>query len=262
MNRRPLADKTILVTRTSRQAASLSDRLRELGAKVPEVPTIEVVPLASPALDEAITQLKCYDWLMFTSVNGVDLFFRRCKELGKKGPFPRICSIGPATSDQIRANGFPVTLEPALFQAEGILEEFSSRYGGDLSQLRILLPRARVAREILPQKLRERGVQLDLIPVYETVIPRDSGRQLSAVLKRCKLDLVTLTSSSTVRNLVEMAPDFSSIQSLHYAAIGPITARTAEENGLKVVCMAEKSTIPDLVSAIANYFSPEEPPQS
>lgn len=250
-----LKGRTILVTRTRQQASEFASALTARGASVLEIPTIEIVPRIGPALDQAIESLDSYDWLFFTSVNSVQIFFDRLRELGKElTRLPRICSIGPATSARVEEYGFPVALQPNLYQAEGILDEFSSLYKGNLEGLRVLLPRASVAREVLPETLRDAGVVVDLIPVYNTALPEESRRQLQIHLDESKIDLVTFTSSSTVRNFVSLAGKRDDLHNLSYAAIGPITAATAEEYGLPVVLMPGSSTIPDFLESIENYF--------
>ncbi|MFZ0428677.1 MAG: uroporphyrinogen-III synthase [Acidobacteriota bacterium] len=250
---RALDGLTILVTRTRRQAGSFSEILRSKGARVLEIPTIEIVPLDPGPLDTALEHLSGYDWLFFTSVNAVEIFFRRYRALPATSPLPRICCIGPATAERVAQSGGSVALQPRLYQAEGIIEEFSALHAGSLEGLRILLPRARVAREILPLQLRERGAEVDLIPVYETVPPPESRAELERILAGSPPDLVTFTSSSTVRNFVELAGGRDDLHELRCAVIGPITADEARQAGLEIVCEAAKSTVPDLVDAIVDY---------
>jgi len=251
-----LRGKRIVVTRTRDQASEFSQRLEEHGAQVIEIPTIKIVPHFNPELDRALRNLDSYDWLLFTSVNGVEFFFQRFEELRTAfSQFPQICVIGPATADRVREKGFEVDLQPELYQAEGVIAEFEGMDPGVVSQLRILLPRARVAREILPARLSELGAQVDLIPVYDTLIPEQSRQQLNELLSVGPVDLITFTSSSTVRHFVELVDDISTLRRLRYGAIGPITASTALEHGLQVVVEAEKSTIPDFVASIVEYFS-------
>ena len=244
--------RTILVTRTRRQAGSFTSLLEARGATVIEVPTIEIVPAPAEELDQAIARLDRYNWLFFTSVNAVEIFFTRLPE-GQLTP--PICSIGPATSERIRAFGGKVELQPSLYQAEGILEEFAAFCARDgIEGLRILLPRARIARETLPQQLRALGAEVDVVAVYETVVPRNSRQRREALLGSALPDLVTFTSSSTVRHFMELADGIEGIEQIPCAVIGPITESTAQDFHLKVVCRAERSTVPDLVEAIVRYF--------
>jgi uroporphyrinogen III methyltransferase/synthase len=172
-----------------------------------------------------------------------------------EGRWPDICCIGPATSQAVEERGLTVSFQPELYQAEGIIEEFAALNNGDLSKLRILLPRARVARQILPEKLREMGATVDLIPIYKTVLPAASETVLKRVLADEDFDLITFTSSSTVRNFVSLAGDSTDLTSFNCAAIGPITAETARELGLRVVLQPDSATIPDFVRAIRDYLT-------
>jgi uroporphyrinogen III methyltransferase/synthase len=250
---KPLENLSILVTRTRRQSGSFAKMLRERGARVFEVPTIEIRPLDPEPLDSALARLESYDWLFFTSVNAVDIFFGRYQARANPSSLPRICCIGPATADRVRSFGAAVALLPGVYQAEGILDEFSSLNAGNLRGLRILLPRAQVAREILPRQLEERGARVDLIPVYETVVPTESRTMLDRILDESTPDLVTFTSSSTVRNFMAIAEERGDLGRVRCAVIGPITADMARDAGLEIVCMAKNSTIPDLVDAIVDY---------
>lgn len=255
MKRQPLVSRKILVTRTRAQASEFASSLRDRGAQIFEIPTIEIVPIQSPELDEALRHLTDFDWIFFTSVNGVDCFFQRGLDLGcLTSDIPKICTIGPATSKKVRDYGYEVALQPTLYQAEGVIEAFSRYHGGGIEGLQILLPRARVAREILPDQLRSGGALVNLVPVYETVVPVESRTRLKRILSEGQPDLVTFTSSSTVHNFVKIAEDIERIRELKYAVIGPITAETANEYGLQVVVMAEESTIPALAQAIEEYF--------
>jgi uroporphyrinogen III methyltransferase/synthase len=230
--------------------------LERAGARVIEVPTIRIVPLQSQEIDSAIQNLEHFEWIFFTSVNGVAVFFEKLLEFNlDTSHLPRICTIGPATGEKVREFGGTVSLQPKVFQAEGVLEDFCALMGDQLDGIRILLPRARVAREFLPQQLRELGADVQVIPVYETQVPLDQQTQLEQTLAKQEPDLITFTSSSTVRNFVALAGDDLDLQKYRYAAIGPITADTAREYGLKVVLQPEKSTVPDLAHAIEEYFS-------
>lgn len=249
-----LQRRTIVVTRTSDQAGDFSRLLEERGATVIEIPTIKIVPRESEELDRAILQLDDYDWLFFTSVNGVRFFFDRFQELRSDKNVPAICTIGPATAGKVEEYGFEVKLQPKVFQAEGLLEEFSTLQDGDLSGLNILLPRAAVAREILPEQLERLGAKVDLIPVYDTVAAEESADKLQRVLATRAFDLITFTSSSTVRFFVELAGN-TGLHGLPCGAIGPITADTAQEHGLEVIVTPESSTIPDFVNAIELFLA-------
>lgn len=253
-SRRPLHGRTILVTRARDQAGSLASLLAQAGAEVVEFPTIAIRPLDPAPLDAALCRLSEYDWLIFTSANAVDIFFLRMRETGVSTPMPPVCVIGPATAEQVRAWNADVALEPELYQAEGVLAAFAERVG-ELSGLRLLLPRAQEARELLPQELERRGARVDVIPIYETVPPPGGADRLRSLLDSHPIDLVTLTSSSTARNFAELAGGPERLRNLRFAAIGPITAETARRLGMAVVCTARESTIPGLVQAIVEYFA-------
>ncbi len=258
----PLQGRTILITRSRQQSGEFRRQLEQLGAEVLEIPTIEICPLQSGDLDSALRKIGEYDWLIFTSVNGVEIFVKRAHQLSlllPGGETPKICAIGPATAGKIESYGYPVELLPGRYQAEGILEDFLHYHHGHLNGLRILLPRARQARELLPQQLRRHGAKVVVLPVYDTVTPADSRRKLCQGLKRKPPDLVTFTSPSTVHNFIALANSKETLKDLCYAAIGPITAAAARSSGLPLVLQANHSTIQDLVSAIEGYFSTAQP---
>ena len=250
-----LTGRTILVTRARPQSSVFSAALADLGARVIEIPTIEIVPAQSPELDAAILSLDQYDWLFFTSVNGASIFFERLDQINSKGEkaLPDICAIGPATAGEVRRFGHPVKLQPQLFQAEGILDEFTALYAGDLSDVKILIPRAKIARKILPERLRALGADVEVLPVYDTTLPSESAALLDKVLSQDQIDLITFTSSSTVRNFVSLAKN-RHLSLYDCAVIGPITARTAGELGLRVVLQPAHSTIPEFVRAIERFL--------
>ena len=261
-----LKNRTILITRSQSQSPEFRHLLERVGAKVLEIPTIEIKARLNPALDEAIKNISHYQWLMFTSVHGVQIFMDRAKKMGNLSSwtdsivFPNICCIGPATAKKTEEYGFQADLAPLIYQAEGILEDFIHLHSGDITNLHILIPRASRARNILPNTLKDKGAVVDVVAIYDTVVPETSRSRLTDLLKKESPDLITFTSSSTVTNFVDLAPEHITLQKFCYAAIGPITAATAKEYGLNIVIQANKSSIPDLVSAIENYFSCEEIP--
>ena len=255
-----LHHRTILITRAQGQAPEFQHLLEKAGARVLHLPTIEIRPRPDEELDHAVEALKSCDWLMFTSANAVEILLDRAQALGKlptpKGdsPLPKICTIGPATADKVKSYGYAVDLVPELYQAEGILKDFLDFNGGRVEGLRILLPRASRARELLPQTLRKQGAEVNLIKVYDTVVPEGSRSKLTQLFKSQPPDLITFTSSSTVSNFATLAEKVEDVQQFRCAVIGPITAATAREHGLKIVVQAEKSSVPDLVRAIEHYF--------
>lgn len=248
---RPLFGKTVLVTRARAQASALTSRLEELGANVMEMPAIE---LAEPddkfaALDAAIGELETYNWLIFTSANGVDRFFDRLKAAGKdarKLANAKLCAIGSATADRLADYGLLTDTMPKEFRAEGIIESLSDLKPGT----KILIPRAQVAREILPEKLTEMGCKVTVAPAYKTVTATGDAQPAITALKEGRIDFVTFTSTSTVENLVNIIGDAKLLETAKIAAIGPVTAEACKKHGIKVDAMAEKYTIPCLVETI------------
>ena len=258
-NGRPLLGRTIVVTRARAQASDLLARLSELGAECLECPTIRVVPPADWApLDAAMAGLDRYRWIVFTSVNGVDYFFQRLFSQGRDvrclGHL-RTAVIGPATAARLADFGIRSDIIPESYRAESVVAAFA---GQDLNGVRILLPRAAEARPVLPEELSKRGATVDEIPVYQTV-PDDSGRQaLVAALEKQAIDMVTFTSSSTVRNFKALLPEerFEALMAgVTVASIGPITSETAAGLGFQVDMTAETFTIEGLVAEIVAYYS-------
>ncbi|MBI3287530.1 MAG: uroporphyrinogen-III synthase [Chloroflexi bacterium] len=249
-NDRALLGLRVLVTRTREQAGLLSQRLRELGAQPVEYPTIEIVPPRdwSP-LDAALRRLSTYDWIIFTSVNGGRFFFERLDALGLERRFPprlRWGAIGPATARALAQEGQRADFVPTRFVAEAIVEEI-----GEVSGQRILLPRAEGARAVLALGLRGKRAYVDEVTVYRTLPVRDYSR-LAEALRSGHIDVVTFTSSSTVHSLVDgLGPQASRLLSRTWVAcIGPITARTARELGLRVDGVASSHTTEGLVEAL------------
>lgn len=247
------------MTRSAPQAGDFTRLLRAQGANVLEIPTIEIQPRSAAELDSILQTVPDYDWVFFTSVNAVEVLLGRGRRL--KLPVlldtqrkPEICAIGPATAEKLRAFGSRVDLVPSRYQAEGILESFLEQNRQSLSELKILIPRASRARSILPDRLRKVRARVDVPAVYDTVVPVGSRERLAQSLRSQTPDLITFTSSSTVRHFVDLVEDPERLKQYYYAAIGPITADTAEEYGLQIAVQARKSTIPDLVKEIVQYF--------
>ncbi|MGH3086954.1 MAG: uroporphyrinogen-III C-methyltransferase, partial [Rubrobacteraceae bacterium] len=245
---KPLFGKRIVVTRYRAQAGELSKRLESLGAEAVEFPTIEINPPKDfGPLDEAIRDLDSFDWLVFTSVNGVKAFLKRLSHHGLDlRSIPReakIAAIGPATAEGIEAAGLRVDVVPKEHRAEALLEEVS---GGSLAGRRVLVPRAKVAREVLPEKLREAGAEVVVPPAYEST-PSSKGKgALAKRLRAGEIDCVTFTASSTVENFVKAFGEeaASLLERTKVACIGPITADTARKHGVRVNIEAEEYTIP------------------
>jgi len=255
---RPLLGKTIIVTRAREQASDMVEALSELGASCLECPTIEVhAPEDWGPLDRAIGALSEYHWLVFTSVNGVKHFFERLFLQGRDVralSALRTASIGPATQARLATFGLKSDIVPKSYRAESVVEAFSHE---DIKGKRILLPRAAEARPVLPAELTRMGGDVDEVAAYCTRPASNDRDQLLNHLTTKSADLVTFTSSSTVRNFRALLPSdrFQDlIQGLTVASIGPITTDTAESLGFPVHIQPEAFTIPDLCEAIVQYY--------
>ncbi len=257
---RPLFGRRILVTRAKEQAAELSDLLRGQGAEPVEFPTIRIEPPESWAeLDGAIADLSRYRWLVFTSVNGVRPFMERLRHHGRDGRALaglRLCCIGPRTAEELAGYGLRADLIPDEFQAEGLIKAMTA--AGAAGQ-GVLIPRAAVAREILPRQLEALGAKVTVVTAYRTVLPSVDRDRLKDLLRQGGIQLITFTSSSTVRNfcgLFETVEEMNKlIGSSVVACIGPITADTARQQGMRVTVVAGENTIPALVDAIIRHVS-------
>jgi len=246
--RLPLFGKRIVVTRAREQADALASRLGALGAAVIELPTIEIRPPADCApLDRAIAELDAYDWLIFTSANGVRFFLDRLDagEHDLRKLRAKICAIGPATRAAVETLHLKVDLMGKEYVAEGLLEAFAAH---DLAGKRVLLPRAAVARDLVPTELARRGARVDVVEAYRTVAPEHLAERARDVLA-LRPDCVTFTSSSTVTNLVQAA-GADSLRGIPVASIGPITSQTARELGIDVAAQAKLYTVEGLVDAV------------
>ena len=252
---RPLFGKRILVTRPKLQAPVFSDLITAAGGEAVECPTIEIVPPEDwGPLDRALERLSTYNWLIFTSVNGIAPFMTRLRASQRDVRALAgltVCCIGPRTAEALSAYGLRADVIPEQFQAEGILEALDGR---PVRGMNVLIPRALVAREILPEQLRTRGATVDVVPVYRTIRPAVATDRLREQLHTRAIDIISFTSSSTVRNFVELFASSEEMLRLvgecTVACIGPITAATAREVGLTVHVMASQNTIPALADAI------------
>lgn len=258
MSGRALEGRTVVVTRATEQARDLSRRLQAAGARVLEVPTIVIEPPPSwEPLDRALEALATFDWVVFTSVNAVRRVDARLRERGldwDRVATRRVAAIGPATAAALAEHGVPVAVTPGEYVAEGLLQAL-----GPLVQpgQRVLLPRAAGARDVLSAGLARLGAGVTEVPAYVTRPATESARRLRAALAAGAVDVVTLTSSSTARNLAEL---FTAEERQRWlggvtvAAIGPVTAATAAGYGLTVHIVPRQYTIPALVAAIVEYF--------
>ncbi|MGD9973638.1 MAG: uroporphyrinogen-III C-methyltransferase [Desulfatirhabdiaceae bacterium] len=254
---RPLMGKTVVVTRAREQASDLVFQLSGLGANCIEFPVITISPPEDwIEMDRAIDNLPTYDWLIFTSVNGVKFFFDRLFEKGLDSrSLGRIQTavIGPATAEKLLGYGVKSDIVPESFRAESIIEAFSNQ---PVAGKRILLPRAGEARSILPEELTRMGAQVDDIAAYHTHSTRQDAGHLISLLENHQVDIITFTSSSTVQNFLAMLPPdrtHALLDSVTLASIGPITTATAEKKGLTVHVTASVYTIPGLCQAIVDH---------
>jgi uroporphyrinogen-III synthase len=267
----PLRGVRVLVGRARHQAGALSTALRYSGAEVLEIPFIQIKPPRSfRPLDTALKALGTYDWLILTSVNGVDAMWERLDKikpatarrvlndiLADKSRV-RIAAIGPATRKSIERHDVRVDVVPKEYVAESVVRSLKSKAKGK----RVLLVRAKVARDVIPRELRKAGAHVDVVEAYETVVPRASRAKLRAALKdeKNRPDVITFTSSSTVKNFVELLgikgrAMREALCGIHMSSIGPITSATLRELGLSVDIKAKEFTIPGLVQAIEKAFS-------
>ncbi len=256
---RPLFGRRIVVTRARKQASDMVKKLSDMGAECLEYPVIRVVvPDDAAQLDEAIHRIGAFDWLVFTSVNGVEVFFSRMKALGKDTRalgHIRTAAIGPATAEKMYRFGLGADIVPESFRAESVVAAFAEKA---VSGKKILLPRAAGARPVLPVELAKMGADVEEIIAYETVSDTTATGGLVAALREKTVDMVTFTSSSTVTNFAALLPEdeFDKLLSgVAVAAIGPITAQTAAEKGFTVDVEADTYTIDGLCDAIVKYWS-------
>jgi uroporphyrinogen III methyltransferase/synthase len=255
---RPLLGKRIVVTRAREQASDLIKNLADLGADCLECPTIKIMPSEDEApLNRAIQDLASYDWIVFTSVNGVAYFFKTLfagnKDVRALNQL-RTAAIGPATAKRLLDFGLKSDIVPETYRAESVVEAFSKE---DIKDKKILLPRAAEARPVLPVELTRMGAQVDEVPAYRTIKDPEKADVLISELEDKTVDLVTFTSSSTVKNFKDLLPagQFKQlIKGVTVASIGPITSDTARDLGFSVDITAEEFTIAGLCDAILQYY--------
>jgi uroporphyrinogen III methyltransferase/synthase len=256
---RPLLGKRIVVTRAREQASDLVRQLADLGAECLQYPTIKVIPAAdTDPLDDAIGRLSAYDWIVFTSVNGVKFFFERLFELGldvRTLNHLQTAAIGPVTSQKLRSFGLNSDILPKDYRAEAVADAFRKE---NLKGKKVLLPRAAEARPVLPVELSKMGAEVDEVTTYLTENVADNADRLIQELSDKRIDLITFTSSSTVKNFKALLPPEhiqELLEGVTIASIGPITTETARKLGFEVHITAPTYTIPGLCDAIMKHFS-------
>jgi len=251
---KPLQGWRVLITRASKQAGGLAEPLRELGAHVIEVPTIEIEPPRSYVpLDHALRRIDQYDWLILTSVNGVDALFERLKKLKlskARLKHLQVAAIGPATQKAIESQGLKVQVTPEKYVAESVVEALRGKTEGK----RILLVRARIARDVLPNELKKSAAVVDVIEAYETKVPAGARQKLEKIFAGTsgRPNVITFTSSSTVNNFLGLLGDNPEklLRGVHMASIGPVTSGTLKKAGFKPTIEAHEYTMEGLVAAI------------
>ena len=258
---KPLFGKRIVVTRAREQASGFLAGLREFGADCIEFPTIEIVPPDDwMPMDKSIDEIDIYNWLLFTSVNGVKYFFNRLYEKGKDVRTLkdiRVGAIGPKTAEAVRDYGIIPDLVPSEYRAEAVVEAFRELMTDDL---KILLPRASKAREILPDELKKMGAHINIVDAYKTIMPDKKSDTVSRMLEAGEIDMITFTSSSTVTNFIEMFGDKTDqvkawLNDVDIASIGPITSETAKKLGLNITIEPADYTIDALTDVIVKHYS-------
>lgn len=260
--KKPLFGRRVLVTRARSQASELAERIDDLGGEPYEFPVIDLRQPTDPTtlekLDQALTRIEKYDWIIFTSGNGVEYFFLRMKQLGidiRRMANARIAAVGPKTEEALLNRGLLTAVVPASYQAEGLLQSV-------LPELRqgqeVLLPRADLARDFLPNQLLQLGLNVTCVDVYNNVVYSEGIEDLIDLIRRGEIHIVTFTSSSTVNNVCRLLEEHSGgkavelLAAAKIACIGPVTAETIVSWGLHIDYMAEEATIESLIEAIVN----------
>jgi uroporphyrinogen-III synthase len=263
----PLAGTRILVGRARHQAGSLSTSLRSLGASVIEIPFIEIrKPQSYLPLDDALKKIKSYDWLILTSANGVEAMWERVRKLRitrRTLKHLQIAAIGPATKKAIVKHGLKVKMVPEEYVAESVVKGLREK----VKSKRVLLVRAKVARDVIPEELRAAGADVDVVEAYETVVPEKSRVRLRTLMRNeaRRPHVVTFTSSSTAKNFAELLGNFKAgsrsagfLKKIQFASIGPVTSATLRELQMPVAIEAREFTMGGLIRAVvlARYAEP------
>jgi uroporphyrinogen-III synthase/uroporphyrinogen III methyltransferase/synthase len=252
----PLAGRRVLVTRAAHQAGKLSEGLRAAGAEAVEVPVLEILPPASyDPLNQALQHLYSYDWLILTSANTVRAVAERAAalRLSLRDPGPHIGAVGQATADAARQAGLHVTLTPESYVAESLVTALASRIHGK----HVLLARAAIARDVIPDALRKIGATVNVVDAYRNAIPASAPERLRAALVT-EIDACTFTSSSSAIHLAEVARAAGiafPLSGVKAISIGPVTSATLRERGWEPVAEATPHDIPGLLAAVLQVFA-------
>ena len=257
-DKKPLFGQRIVITRARAQASDLLSKLSKLGAQCIEIPTIQIVPPEDTApLKKSIKNIKDYDWLVFTSVNGVKFFFDTLFDMGRDvrvlGHLKFAC-IGPVTKERLKTYGILSDILPKTYRAESVIEAFSTV---EIKDKKVLLPRAKQARTILPEELTKMGAHVDDVAAYETRLNTDGKENLILLLENNEIDVITFTSSSTVSNfmsLLESKDTRKLLKNVVTASIGPITSDTARSLDIEPDIEATEYTIQGLVKSLLAYY--------
>ncbi|HZG60716.1 MAG TPA: uroporphyrinogen-III synthase [Anoxybacillus sp.] len=259
MTERPLSGKTVLVTRGKEQAREFSELLMQTGAFPLEIPLISFsLPQNIESIKQVLKEVNRYDWLIFTSKNGVDFFFQLMDEAVLKEGLPKIAVVGKKTAQALKKKGFQPSVVPKEFVAEGLIEALKPLIK---PKERVLLVKGNLARPALKQALEEMGANITELVVYETKLNESGKAQLIELLIKQKIDVITFTSPSTVNSFMQMLEGIEwrpLFQHCVIACIGPITKQAAEEAGIQVHICPENYTIDDMIKAMIVYFSDRE----
>ena len=250
--KRPLFGRRIVVTRSTQQAQALTEKLRDLGADVIEMPATQIARLGLAPLREAITELSRYQWLILTSQNAVSIFWEQLLGEGRDARALaglKVAAVGPATAGTLLEHGVAVDVVPQRFVAEGLLEMMRER--DDVASKRILYVTGEGSRDVLPHGLREMGAEVNVIAAYRSIADGHGAERLARAIEAGKLDLATFTSGSAVRGYVDAIGEDLAAQ-VPAASIGPQTSDALREAGIEVKAEAKESTLDGLVSAVVS----------
>ncbi|WP_051188060.1 uroporphyrinogen-III synthase [Brevibacillus thermoruber] len=252
-DRLPLSGVRVMVTRARSQARELVEKIEALGGEAYVFPLLKMVPPADTGpLDDAIARLDAFDWVMFTSVNGVRFFLDRMRQLGVSPDrmTARVAAVGPKTAAELDKHGWTADVIPSDYVAEGMLAALRGRLAPGQ---RVLLPRADIARKTLPDELRRMGLQVTEVDAYETVIDGEGAPEAAERLRRGEIDAIAFTSSSTVQHFMQVMAPYGLdglLVSVRIVCIGPVTAETAKRLGLPVHAVAREYTVDGLLQAL------------